>query len=48
MIKELRFTATDAWRERAERLVPIGTAPRREELQKSALYRRAVELMRVA
>ena len=48
MIKELRFTATDAWRERAERLAPIGTAPRREELQKSALYRRAVELMRVA
>ena len=48
MIKELRFTATDAWCERAERLAPIGTAPRREELQKSALYRRAVELMRVA
>ena len=48
MIKELRFTATDAWRERAQRLAPIGTAPGREELQKSALYRRAVELMRVA
>ncbi len=47
LLSELDFKADDAWRERAALLVPRGSIPARAELEKSLVYRKARELMRI-